>query len=105
VNPAVNDRCPQCGAQLRGRTTCAEQLYRMLVSGGIAQEARVREALAQYALSHPMTYSTEALQVASELLAHPEPAAAGREADGEAADPASSICRWWRHFARRMSCH
>jgi hypothetical protein len=77
----------------------------MLVTGGVAQQGRVREALAQFALSHPMTYSTEALQVASELLAPPEPAAADREEDGEAADPASSISRWWRHFARRMSCH
>ena len=77
----------------------------MLVTGGIAQQARVREALAQFALSHPMTYSAEALQVASELLAPSEPAAAGREDDSEVGDPASSICRWWRHFARRMSCH
>ena len=101
----MSDRCPQCGAELRDHTTCAEQLYRMMLSGGITQ-SRIREALAQFALSHPMTYSTEALQVASELVAPPKRGAALAEEDDEApSDAASSICRWWRHFARRMSCH
>jgi|SRR5689334_13187848 len=101
----ISDRCPQCGAQLHDHTTCAEQLYRMMLSGGIAQ-SRIREALAQFALSHPMTYSSEALQVASELMAPPAHSAAlADEEDDTPSDTVGSLCRWWRHFARRMSCH
>jgi len=63
----MNDSCPQCGARLHAGTTCAERLYRMVASGGIEHE-RMGEAFAQFALSHPMTYSSEALQAASDLL-------------------------------------
>jgi hypothetical protein len=73
----------------------------MLLSGGIAP-VRVTEALAQFALSHPMTYSTEALQVAAELLVCAPVRAPEQDA---VADSAGAVCRWWRHFARRMSCH
>lgn len=101
---AVNHFCPQCGAQLHAGTTCAEHLYRMVMSGGLAP-ARLREALAQFALSHPMTYSAEALRVASELLAPPEPPAVDRDEVGETTEDAGSVCRWWRHFRGRTSCH
>jgi hypothetical protein len=98
----MKSRCPQCGAQLRDDTTCAERLYRMLTSGGIAQ-ARIGEAFAQFALSHPMTYSNEALQVALELVAPQKGDSSDPEDDSdETAMPAD---RWWRHFARRASCH
>jgi hypothetical protein len=95
-------RCPQCGAQLHGDVTCAERLYRMLTSGGIAQ-ARIGEAFAQFALSHPMTYSNEALQVAQDLLTpRREPDADVDESTELSPTHARS---WWRHLARRTSCH
>jgi len=98
----MNNHCPQCGARLQGHTNFAEQLHRMLLSGGIAP-AGVTQALAQFALSHPMTYSTEALQVAADLLVRTTAPALDEE---EAApNSAGAMCRWWRHFARRMSCH
>ena len=98
----MKGRCPQCGAQLHGGTTCAERLYRMLTSGGIAQ-ARIGEAFAQFALSHPMTYSSEALRVAQDLLTPPPDAAADvEESYDRSAAPSGS---WWRHLARRTSCH
>jgi len=93
-------RCPQCGAPLHGGTTCAERLYRMLVSGGISQ-ARLGEAFAQFALSHPMTYSAEALKCAVDLL-RPEAADA---VEGEHDEAARACGSWWRRCARRASCH
>ena len=96
-------RCPQCGAPLHGGTTCAERLYRMLVSGGISQ-ARLGEAFAQFALSHPMTYSAEALKVAVDLLTPESADAPGGEYD-EAADASGPANNWWRRCARRASCH
>ena len=99
----MNASCPQCGARLHAGTTCAERLYRMVASGGI-EHNRMGEAFAQFALSHPMTYSTEALQVASELLTIPARSPSVSLED-EPQEPASPLCRWWRHFARRGSCH
>jgi hypothetical protein len=96
-------RCPQCGAPLHGGTTCAERLYRMLVSGGISQ-ARLGEAFAQFALSHPMTYSAEALKCAIDLLT-PEPGETVEGEHDEAADAARPGSNWWRRCARRASCH
>ena len=96
-------RCPQCGAPLHGGTTCAERLYRMLVSGGISQE-RLGEAFAQFALSHPMTYSAEALKVAVDLLTPEAADAPGGEQD-EAAHALGPGNNWWRRCARRASCH
>jgi len=99
----MNDSCPQCGARLHAGTTCAERLYRMVASGGTEHE-RMGEAFAQFALSHPMTYSTEALQAASELLVAPG-RAPGVTLEDEMQESASPGCRWWRRFARRASCH
>jgi hypothetical protein len=94
-------RCAQCGAQLHGGTTCAERLYRMLTSGGIA-EARIGEAFAQYALSHPITYSDEALKVALDVLNTERVEKTHLNCD---ADETGTTARWWRRFARRASCH
>lgn len=96
-------RCPQCGAPLHGGTTCAERLYRMLLSGGISQ-ARLGEAFAQFALSHPMTYSAEALRAAVDLLA-PERADAVEVEDHQAVAASDPGSKWWRRCARRQSCH
>ena len=75
----------------------------MVASGGI-EHKRMGEAFAQFALSHPMTYSSEALQAASELLVTPgrAPTLALEEDTQETATP---VCRWWRRFARRATCH
>jgi len=75
----------------------------MLVSGGISQ-AGLGEAFAQFALSHPMTYSAEALQVAVDLLA-PESSDSGESEHDKAADEAHPGSNWWRRCARRASCH
>jgi hypothetical protein len=75
----------------------------MLVSGGISQE-RLGEAFAQFALSHPMTYSAEALKVAVDLLT-PEPADAAEGERDEGAEAARPGSNWWRRCARRASCH
>ena len=96
-------RCPQCGAPLHGGTSCAERLYRMLLSGGISQ-ARLGEAFAQFALSHPMTYSAEALRVAVDLLAPERADAVGGE-DQQAVPAADAGSKWWRRCVRRQSCH
>jgi hypothetical protein len=75
----------------------------MLVSGGISQ-ARLGEAFAQFALSHPMTYSAEALKCAIDLLT-PEPGETVEGEHDEAADAARPGSNWWRRCARRASCH
>jgi len=75
----------------------------MVASGGIEHE-RMGEAFAQFALSHPMTYSSEALQAASDLLVAPGRAPGVALAD-EAQETEGPVCRWWRRFARRASCH
>lgn len=95
--------CAQCGAPLHGGETCAERLYRMLTSGGIA-ESRLGEALAQFALSHPMTYSPEALRVASDLL-DPQRPPVYDDQDCQSVESPDPRSRWWRHCARRVSCH
>jgi len=101
--------CPQCGAPLQGGTTCAERLYRMLLSGGISQ-ARLGEAFAQFALSHPMTYSAEALRVAVELLGSEladgvEPVHEQVSAPEQVVAQTGPGSKWWRRCARRASCH
>ena len=96
----MSSRCPQCGARLAEGTTCADHLFRMLMSGGIAHE-RMAEAFAQFAVSHPLTYSSEALELASSLLGEEEEA----EVDTLIDEAASPFCRWWRQLARRANCH
>ncbi len=95
-------RCPQCGAQLDGDATCAERLYRILTSGRIRQ-ADIGAAFAQFALAHPLTYSSEALRVAQDLLT---PQRHSEITMNESYDkPPVRTGSWWRHIARHTTCH
>jgi hypothetical protein len=75
----------------------------MLVSGGIAQE-QLGEAFAQFALSHPMTYSPDALRVALDLL-KAEPVELDEGEANEAVQATRPNGRFWRRCVRRASCH
>ena len=102
-------RCSQCGAQLEGDTTCADRLYRMLTSGGVAY-SRLSDALARFALSHPKTYSMEALELAFSVLSDQRKRGADAFADADVADEHSALVhtrnrQWWRCWTRRARCH